>query len=99
MQNNNRDRTIGYYIREYRKKANMSQTELARRAKYHQSHISDIENNRRYLEDATLKKISDILNINFEYLVVLRSSISGHLKEELTKRAIEVLDKPLKNST
>jgi len=93
------ERTIGYYIREYRNKAGMSQVELAKRANYYQPHISAIESDKKIPEDETLEKIAEVLGINFEYLVVLKASLTGHLKEELTKQAIEILDKPLRKDT
>ena len=59
----------GYYLRLYRKRADMTQAELADRTGILQHHLSEIENNKRVLGKANAMKLGEVLD--FDYRRVL----------------------------
>jgi transcriptional regulator with XRE-family HTH domain len=55
----------------------MKQGHLAREAKITQAHLSRIENDESGVTDHTLKKIAEVLTVNFEDIVVRKDASKG----------------------
>ena len=92
------NRTIGYYIKAYRKRRGLTQKQLADASQYYQSHISAVENNLvTSIPLRTLKRIANALEINYEYLAVFQGSLVGNVKESLLTKAIQHLEQDLTN--
>lgn len=62
-------RTPGYYVRLYRKRAELTQVELADKTGIRQHHLSEMENNKRVLGKANAKKLADILACDYRKLL------------------------------
>ena len=78
---------IGEVIRYFRMKNNMSQRELANIVGIDRTEISKIENNiRKTINDSVLKRICNVLNINYIKLVEksdINNKENNSKKEEL----------------
>lgn len=59
----------GYNLRLYRKRAGLTQTQLAERARMLQHHLSEIENNKRTLGKANAMKLARILDCDYRKLL------------------------------
>ena len=55
-------RTAGYYLRIYRRRAELTQVALARRAGIRQRHLSEMENNTRAIGAVDARKLAEILD-------------------------------------
>ncbi len=62
-------RTPGYYLRLYRQRAELTQTELADKTGIRQHHLSEMENNKRMLGKANAKKLAGILDFDYRRLL------------------------------
>jgi transcriptional regulator with XRE-family HTH domain len=72
----------------------MSQDALAEKAGYYQPNISQLENNTRLaLEPETLQRIADVLDMNYEYLMVLQGQLVGQVGKDIRSIAESVLDR------
>lgn len=61
--------TPGYYLRLYRLRANLSQVELAERAKMLQHHLSEMEHNKRPIGKTLAKRLAKILRCDYQRLL------------------------------
>ncbi len=57
-------RSPGYYLRLYRQRAELTQVEPASQTGIRQHHLSEMENNKRVLGKANVKKLADILGFD-----------------------------------
>lgn len=71
----------------FRKKANLSQAELARRSNLSPGTVGDYETGRRKPSLDTVQKISEALNIPYHYLFFIPEEITKEKKEVLDKKA------------
>jgi transcriptional regulator with XRE-family HTH domain len=71
MANEHASKTLGQIIRDARVAAGKSLREFARTLGITPSYQSDIENDRRIPSEDVLKKIADLLNLDFEGLMAL----------------------------
>lgn len=62
-------RTPGYYLRLYRRRAKLTQTDLAAETGIRQHHLSEMEHNKRVLGKANAKKLADILDCDYRKLL------------------------------
>lgn len=62
-------RTPGYYLRVYRHRADLTQTQLAEQAGIHQHHLSEMENNKRSIGKTIARKLAKILNFDYRRLL------------------------------
>lgn len=62
-------RSAGYYLRVYRQRADLTQAELAEKTNIRQHHVSEIENNKRVLGKANAKKLSVVLQCDYQKLL------------------------------
>jgi transcriptional regulator with XRE-family HTH domain len=69
--------TQGERLRHAREARGMKQGHLAREAKITQAHLSRIENDESGVTDHTLKKIAEVLSVNFEDLVIRKDNTKG----------------------
>ena len=58
-------RTPGYYLRLYRQRAELTQTELAGKTGIRQHHLSEMEHNKRVIGKANAKKLAAILDCDY----------------------------------
>ncbi len=70
--------SIGYYIRQLRKKKNMTINQLAMYSGVSSAHISRIERDLRKPSPDILKKLAKPLRINYEKLLI----VSGYINPE-----------------
>jgi len=63
------DLTAGDKIKAYRDRENLTQKELALKAKVKQQHISEIERGERNIGVATAKKLASALNCSYQSLL------------------------------
>jgi len=61
--------TPGYYLRLYRLRADMTQSDLANKTGIRQHHLSEMENNKRSLGKANAKKLAEVLNCDYRNLM------------------------------
>ena len=61
--------TPGYYLRVYRHRAELTQSELAKKTKMHQHHLSEMERNKRPIGKASARKLSAILKCDYHQLL------------------------------
>lgn len=61
--------TPGFYLRLFRNRAELTQVELAKKAKMHQHHLSEMENNKRSIGKASAQKLAAILNCDYHQLL------------------------------
>lgn len=62
-------RSIGYYLRLYRQRADLTQAALAKRSGIRQHHLSEMENNKRVLGKVNAKKLAEILDCDYRKLL------------------------------
>lgn len=62
-------RTPGYYLRLYRQRAELTQTELAGKTGIRQHHLSEMEHNKRVIGKANAKKLAAILDCDYRKLL------------------------------
>lgn len=61
--------SAGYYLRLYRLRAGLTQSELAGHVGVRQHHLSEMENNKRVLGKALARKIAQELNCEYQKLL------------------------------
>ena len=61
--------TPGYYLRLYRQRADLTQTEVAEKTGIRQHHLSEIEHNKRPLGKVNAKKLAVILDCDYRKLL------------------------------
>ena len=61
--------TPGYYLRLYRKRIELTQTQLSTKAGIRQHHLSEMENNKRPLGKTNAKKLAEILKCDYQKLL------------------------------
>ena len=61
--------TAGYYQRQYRQRAGLTQAELSEQTGIRQHHLSEIENNKRVLGKANARKLAVMLNCDYQRLL------------------------------
>lgn len=61
--------TPGYTLRLYRKRAELTQAELAEQTGLRQHHLSEMENNKRVLGKANAKKLAEVLDCDYRKLL------------------------------
>ena len=71
------EKRLGDSIRSWRKRLNMPQDDLARRAGFHRSYISDVERGSRNLSLKSIEKLADALGISVLTLFADLDSKSG----------------------
>ena len=62
-------RTPGYYLRLYRQRAGLTQSELADQTGIRQHHLSEMENNKRTMGKAMARKLAQILDCDYRRLL------------------------------
>lgn len=62
-------RTASYYLRVYRRRAELTQLKLAEQVGIRQHHLSEMENNKRMIGKANAKKLADILDCDYRKLL------------------------------
>ena len=62
-------RTPGYYLRMYRLRADLIQTQLAGQAGIRQHHLSEMENNKRAMGKTIARRLAQILNCDYRRLL------------------------------
>ena len=73
-------KTIGKKIRECRKKAKMTQEQLAEEAGISPTYMSEIENGRKKAGRDVLCKIAEVLEVSVDYLLYARKEHNGDIK-------------------
>jgi len=61
--------TPGYYLRLFRYRAELTQAELAKKAKMRQHHLSEMENNKRSMGKVSAQKLAAILKCDYHQLL------------------------------
>ena len=61
--------TPGYYLRLFRHRAELTQAELANKAKMRQHHLSEMERNKRPIGKTTARRLSTILKCDYHQLL------------------------------
>ena len=61
--------SAGFCLRVYRRRADMNQAELARQAGIGRHHLSEMENNKRAVDEANAKNLAGILNCDYRELM------------------------------
>ena len=61
--------TPGYYLRTYRHRAGLTQTQLADHTGIHQHHLSEMENNKRPIGKTIARKLAKILDFDYRRLL------------------------------
>lgn len=61
--------TPGYYLRLYRLRADMSQVDLAEKAKMLQHHLSEMEHSKRTIGKTLAKRLAKILRCDYQRLL------------------------------
>jgi transcriptional regulator with XRE-family HTH domain len=69
---------IGVIVRFHRKRAGLSQAELARLAGVGKTVVFDVENNKQSVQCSTLKKILHALNISMTFESPLMKELEQH---------------------
>ena len=69
--------TQGQRLRRLREEHGMKQGHVAREAKITQAHLSRIENDESGVTEHTLKKIADVIGVNFEDLIIRKDAGKG----------------------
>ncbi len=69
--------TQGQRLRRIREEHGMKQGHVAREAKITQAHLSRIENDESGVTEHTLKKIADVIGVNFEDLIIRKDTGKG----------------------
>ena len=62
-------RTPGYYLRGYRLRASLTQAELAGQTEISRRHISEMENNKRAIDETLARKLAHILDFDYHKLI------------------------------
>ena len=62
-------RTPGYYLKLYRLRANLSQVDLAGKAKMLQHHLSEMEHNKRPIGKTLAKRLAKVLRCDYQRLL------------------------------
>ena len=62
-------RTPGYYLRLYRQRAGLTQSELADQTGIRQHHLSEMENNKRTMGKVMAGKLAQILGCDYRRLL------------------------------
>ena len=62
-------RTPGYYLRSYRQRAGLTQSQLAGQTGIRQHHISEMENNKRAMGKAMARKLAQVLDCDYRRLL------------------------------
>ena len=62
-------RTPGYYLRAYRHRAGLTQTQLADQTGIRQHHLSEMENNKRTIGKTIATRLAQILNCDYRRLL------------------------------
>ena len=73
--------TIGQSIKQHRKKAKLTQKELAEKTGYHINHIQDLEKDRHTPKITTVIDIADLLGVSIDELV--GHEVKGNGKDNL----------------
>lgn len=69
-QHHGRDyRTPGYYLRLYRKRAELTQVVLAKKVAMHQHHLSEMEHNKRPIGKVSAQKLAKVLKCDYHQLL------------------------------
>lgn len=66
-------------IKNIRTKQNMSQEELAKKARINQGYLSQIENGKKWPSRITLEKIAEALNCGLEIKLVKKKTKALHI--------------------
>lgn len=61
--------TVGYYLRLYRQRAELTQAELSEQTGIRQHHLSEMENNKRVLGKGNARKLADKLKCDYQKLL------------------------------
>ena len=62
-------KTPGYYLKLYRQRAGLTQSELADQTGIRQHHLSEMENNKRTMGKAMARKLAQILDCDYRRLL------------------------------
>ncbi|MCY4209905.1 MAG: helix-turn-helix transcriptional regulator [Gammaproteobacteria bacterium] len=62
-------RTPGYFLRMYRLRAELTQAELAGQTGIHQRRISEMENNKRTMDQAMASRLAQALDCDYQRLL------------------------------
>ncbi len=62
-------RSTGYYLRLCRRRADLTQLELANKTGLRQHHLSEMENNKRALGKVAAKKLATVLDCDYRKLL------------------------------
>lgn len=76
--------TVGDRIREIREKKNLTQDQLAEKAKLSKGFLSDVENNKKNISSQFLLKIANALGASVDFLLV------GETKKNITQEAVVI---------
>jgi transcriptional regulator with XRE-family HTH domain len=87
---------LGENIRNYRKKRNLTQDELAEKLDISQKHLSNIEVGRKFVTAPLLERISDILKVSPSLLFY--SGSIDELDNNILKQIDNIINEELKNS-
>ena len=85
--------TLGKVISNRREKLGISQRELAKKVKISNSTVSRIENDDKITPDNnTLKAISEVLQVDYNYLLALNKQIDDEPEIRIIQRAARNMD-------
>ena len=62
-------KTPGYYLKLYRQRAGLTQSELSDQTGIRQHHLSEMENNKRVMGKAMARKLAQILDCDYRRLL------------------------------
>lgn len=86
MANSDSNQTLGTVIRDARVKSGRSLREFSKLLDITPSYQSDIENDRRVPAEEVLKRIADLLALNFEDLMALAGRLGGDAERYLRRQ-------------